>query len=57
MLKTIAAFFACERGATAVEYGLIAAILAGVIVGASGSIRSALQVTFTTIGNSVANAN
>jgi pilus assembly protein Flp/PilA len=38
-----------ERGVTAMEYGLIAALMAVVIVGAVGTLGTALSSTFTTI--------
>lgn len=46
-----------ESGATAIEYGLIAAIISVIIIGGSGSIRSALQTTFTTVANKVGTAS
>lgn len=57
MLKTLKAFIASESGATAIEYGLIAAIISAVIVGASGSIKSALVITFTNVGDGVGSVN
>ncbi|WP_406856567.1 Flp family type IVb pilin [Alsobacter sp. KACC 23698] len=42
-------FWKSEDGATAVEYGLIAAIIATVLVGATGSLKSALTVMYSTI--------
>jgi pilus assembly protein Flp/PilA len=57
MMQTIRAFIASEDGATAVEYGIIAAVLSAVIVGASGSIRSALVQTFTNTADGVASVN
>jgi pilus assembly protein Flp/PilA len=38
-----------EKGATAVEYALLAALIAGVIVGAVALIGSALVPGFTTV--------
>ncbi len=46
-------FIRDESGATAIEYGLIAAIVSIVIIGGSGSIRSALTTTFTTVASTV----
>jgi pilus assembly protein Flp/PilA len=57
MPKTLKAFIASESGATAIEYGLLAAIISAVIVGASGSIRSALVITFTNTADGVGSIN
>ena len=40
-----------EDGATAIEYGLIAALIAVVIIGALTTIGGNLNTAFTTIGN------
>jgi pilus assembly protein Flp/PilA len=42
-----------ESGATAIEYGLIAAGISVVIIGAVQNIGSNLKTTFTTIGTAV----
>lgn len=39
-----------ESGATAIEYGLIAAIVAVGIIAALGNVRGALQSTFNGVG-------
>lgn len=57
MLKTLKAFVANERGATAIEYGLLVAIISVVIIGASGSIKTALNLTFSKTYNGVASVN
>jgi pilus assembly protein Flp/PilA len=44
-----------ESGATAIEYALIASIISIVIIGGSGSIRSALRTTFNTVSGAVGN--
>ena len=51
MRKTILAFLNDESGATAIEYGLIAALIAAVVVGAVGLIGTKLNTTFTGISN------
>ena len=57
MRKLVTAFIKNESGATAIEYGLIAAIVSvGLIVALQG-LKSNLQGTFNTIGNKVKNAN
>jgi pilus assembly protein Flp/PilA len=42
-------FFQEETAATAIEYGLIAALIAVVIVAAVGAIGTGLQNTFNTV--------
>lgn len=42
-----------ERGATAIEYGLIAALIAVVIITALGTIGNKLNTKFSTIGNAL----
>lgn len=42
-----------ESGATAIEYGLIAALIAVVIIAAVTSVGTQLQSTFTSIKNSL----
>ena len=49
-------FLRDESGATAIEYGLIAALIAlGIVVGA-GALGNALNAEFTTIGTTLNNA-
>jgi pilus assembly protein Flp/PilA len=52
MRKFIAKFFSDESGATAIEYGLIAALISVAIIGAVTSVGTNLTNTF----NSVATA-
>ena len=42
-----------ERGATAVEYGLMVALIAAVIIGAVTIIGTKLNDKFTSVGNSL----
>ena len=42
-----------ESGATAIEYGLIAALIAVVIIGAVTVVGTRLSTTFTSVGNSL----
>ena len=42
-----------ESGATAIEYGLIAALISVVIIGAVTTIGTKLNSTFLMIGNSL----
>ena len=43
-------FFADEQGATALEYGLLAALIAAVIVGAVATIGTNVNSAFAYIG-------
>lgn len=46
-----------EEGVTAIEYGLIAALIAVVIIVAVQTIGTELNATFTTIGEALNSAN
>lgn len=50
-------FLRDESGATAIEYGLIAACISVVIIGAIQLIGGELSNSFTTIGTTLQNAN
>jgi pilus assembly protein Flp/PilA len=52
-MKTIRRFMADETGATAIEYGLIAAGIAIAIITAVKGVGSALSTKFTTISTSL----
>ena len=49
-------FLKNESGATAVEYGLIAALIGVVIIAGAGALGSALNAKFTAIGSTVSAA-
>ena len=53
MTKFIASFAKNESGATAIEYGLIAALIAAVVVTAVTTIGTKLNGTFTNVGNAI----
>ena len=53
MTKLISNFLRNESGATAIEYGLIAALIAVVIIGAVTAVGTSLNSTFTTVSTSV----
>lgn len=53
MSMFIARFVRDESGATAIEYGLIVALIAVVIITAVTTVGSNLQTSFTTIGSSI----
>jgi pilus assembly protein Flp/PilA len=46
-----------ERGATAVEYGLMVALIAVVIIGAVTALGTSLEGKFDEVGTGVSNAN
>jgi len=46
-------FMRDESGATAIEYGLIAALIAVVIIGAVTAVGTGLSGTFSTVSGSV----
>lgn len=56
MSKFVTRFLKDESGATAIEYGLIAALISVVIVGAVGAIGTSLKGTFTSISDELGNA-
>ena len=53
MSKFITRFVKDESGATAIEYGLIAALISVVIVTALTTIGTNLNTKFTSVGNSL----
>ena len=56
MTKFVTRFLKDESGATAIEYGLIAALISVVIVTALGLIGDNLNAAFTTIQEELAGA-
>jgi pilus assembly protein Flp/PilA len=46
-----------EQGATAIEYGLIAALIAVAAITAMQSLGNELNTTFTTVSTSLSGAN
>ena len=50
-------FLEKDEGVTAIEYGLIAALIAVVIIAAITLVGGELNTTFTTIQGALANAN
>jgi pilus assembly protein Flp/PilA len=53
MQKFAIRFLADRSGATAIEYGLIVALIAVVIIGAVTALGSNLNTTFSTAGSAV----
>ena len=52
-MSALRRFIADESGATAIEYGLIAALIAVVIVGAVTLIGTKLNTSFGNVGNAI----
>ncbi len=55
MRNFIKNFFADESGATAIEYGLIAALIAVAIIVGAGTLGFNLNSLFTNVANCIAN--
>jgi pilus assembly protein Flp/PilA len=53
MRKFMLRYLADRSGATAIEYGLIATLIALAIIATVTSVGTALQATFTTVATSV----
>ena len=52
-MQLFSRFMQDESGATAIEYGLIAALIAVVIIGAVTAVGTKLSTTFTTVSTSL----
>ena len=52
-MKLLVRFLADEAGATAIEYGLIAALIAVVIITAVATVGTNLSGTFTSVAASI----
>ncbi|MGY6552349.1 MAG: Flp family type IVb pilin [Erythrobacter sp.] len=46
-----------EQGATAIEYGLIAALIAVALIGSLTALRGSIDTTFTNVGDAMTGAN
>ncbi len=57
MLKGIKRFYLDESGATAIEYGLIAALVSTAAIAALTAMGNSLQLLFGSVANSMAAAN
>ncbi len=55
MTKLLARFAKDESGATAIEYGLIAALIAVGIIGAASALGKNITGTFETVSDCLAN--
>ena len=54
MSKFVARFAKDESGVTAMEYGMIAALIAVAIIGTLGTVGTNLKTTFTNVANALA---
>jgi len=52
-MEKIKRFFKDEEGVTAIEYGLIAALIALVIIGAVALVGTNLSKVFTSVANTI----
>lgn len=57
ILRLIKRFRKNDDGATAIEYGLIAALISVVIIAAVSSIGTNLNATFSKVGATLSSAN
>ena len=53
MTKLMGRFLRDESGATAIEYGLIVALIAVVIISAVTAVGTNLNASFTSVGGSI----
>jgi len=53
MRKLVSRFFNDEAGATSIEYGLIASLIALAIIATVTSVGTKLQTTFTSVAGSL----
>jgi len=53
MFASVKTFFRAEDGATAIEYGLIAALVSVAAIGALGALGDSLDELFGTVSDSV----
>ena len=52
-MKFVSRFLKDQSGATAIEYGLIAALIAVIIIGAVSTVGTKLSTTFSTVAGSL----
>lgn len=56
-MNKLKSFIRDEEGATAIEYGLIAALISVAILGVLNTLGGELENTFTAVQNSLSTAN
>lgn len=52
-MRKFQSFIACESGATAIEYGLLAALISVAIIAALTTVGTKLTSTFSKVGSSL----
>ncbi|MEO0498223.1 MAG: Flp family type IVb pilin [Pseudomonadota bacterium] len=57
MMMKLNKFLKKTSGATAIEYGLIAALIAVVVITAAGTVGTQTSESFTKIGTAITDAN
>lgn len=57
MSKIVARFMKDESGATAIEYGLIAALIAVAAIAAMQGLGASLNTTFTNVSTAMSGSN
>ena len=57
MIKKLTQFFKDEDGATAVEYGLMVALIAAVVIAGATILGNETNTTFTKVGGAVTTAH
>jgi len=57
MIRLLVRYGRCERGTTAIEYGMIAAVMLIILAGSAGSLRTTLQSTYSKLNTSIENVN
>ena len=55
-MKTVTSFLKNEEGTTAIEYGLIAALISVAAIAAMTAVGGSLTGTFTAVSNSLSGA-
>jgi pilus assembly protein Flp/PilA len=55
-MRSLKRFLRDESGATAIEYGLIAALVAVAIIGALGNVKNAMKNTFNKVATNLNSA-
>lgn len=56
MQNLVTRFIEDESGATAIEYGLIAALIAVAMIGGAGAVGGAVQSKFTAVSGAINSA-
>ena len=57
VLRSVAHALSDRRGVTALEYGILAAVVAAALVAAAGDVSSTMKKVFTNMSDQIDNAN